>query len=68
MMFFETSATDGTQVEEAFLEMAKAAIKKDAETPLPTTISATQPPGGLKLTKSDHKQRGMTQTRTNCNC
>ena len=30
-MFFETSATDGTQVEEAFLQMAKAALKRDAE-------------------------------------
>ena len=41
MMFFETSATDGTQVEEAFLQMAKAALKRDAETPLPATISAS---------------------------
>ena len=34
-MFFETSATDGTQVEDAFLNMAKAALKRDAETVLP---------------------------------
>jgi len=31
MLFYETSAIDGTSVEEAFLEMAKAALKRDAE-------------------------------------
>jgi len=31
MLFYETSALDGTSVEEAFLEMAKAALKRDAE-------------------------------------
>ena len=31
MLFYETSAVDGTSVEEAFLQMAKAALKRDAE-------------------------------------
>ena len=31
MLFYETSAIDGTSVEEAFIEMARAALKRDAE-------------------------------------
>ena len=31
MLFYETSAIDGTSVEEAFLEMAKQALRRDAE-------------------------------------
>ena len=31
MLFYETSALDGTSVEEAFLEMAKLALRRDAE-------------------------------------
>ena len=57
-MFFETSATDGTQVEEAFLQMAKAALKRDAETVLPSSIGGAEPPSGMKLNKESHKQRG----------
>ena len=66
MMFFETSATDGTQVEDAFLQMAKAALKRDADTVLPATIGQAEPPSGMKLNKADHKTRGQTQTKSNC--
>ena len=31
MLFYETSAMEGTSVEEAFLEMAKQALARDAE-------------------------------------
>jgi hypothetical protein len=31
MLFYETSAVQGTCVEEAFIEMAKRALKRDAE-------------------------------------
>ena len=31
MLFYETSAVEGNNVEEAFLQMAKAALKRDAE-------------------------------------
>ena len=31
MMFFETSAVQGVAVEEAFFEMAKAALKRERE-------------------------------------
>ena len=31
MLFYETSAVEGTAVPDAFMEMAKAALKRDAE-------------------------------------
>jgi hypothetical protein len=31
MMFYETSALEGTKVEEAFLQMAKAALKREGD-------------------------------------
>ncbi len=31
MMFFETSAIEGVSVQEAFLEMAKAALKREKD-------------------------------------
>ena len=31
MMFYETSALEGTKVEEAFLQMAKAALKRESD-------------------------------------
>ena len=58
MLFYETSAVDGTSVEEAFLQMAKAALKRDAEavTMMPATMMDA--PGGMKLKSKDHQQRG----------
>jgi len=67
MMHFETSAFEGKNVEDAFITMAKAAIKREAEVVLPASMM--QPgtePKNLKLKQADHKTRGQTQT--NCTC
>ena len=66
MLFYETSAVDGTSVEEAFLEMAKLALKRDAEQALTMPQTMMDAPGGMKLKSKDHSQRGQTQTRSNC--
>ena len=52
--------------EEAFVEMAKAALKreKSQQISMPTTISDAG--GSLKLEKKDFKKRGQTQTKSNC--
>ena len=66
IMHFETSAFEGKNVEDAFITMAKAAIKREAEVVLPASMMPTEAPKNLKLKQADHKQRGQTQT--NCNC
>ena len=58
MMFFETSALDGTAVQEAFLEMAKAALKREKETQITMPSSISEAGGTLKLDKKDYKKRG----------
>lgn len=66
MSFFETSAVQGQCVEEAFIEMAKAALQREKEQAfaMPTTMSDA--PGGMKLKSKDHQQRGQTTTKSNC--
>jgi hypothetical protein len=51
MMFYETSALDGVNVENAFRDMARAALKREAQQQitLPTTIENTG--RSLKLTQ-----------------
>ena len=66
MLFYETSAVDGTSVEEAFLEMAKLALKRDGEQALAMPATMMNAPGGMKLKSKEHSQRGQTQTRSNC--
>ena len=66
MMFYETSAVQGLCVEEAFYEMAKAALKRDAEQQISMPQSIGDAGGSLKLDKKDHKKRGQTQTKANC--
>ena len=67
-LFFETSAVQGTAVEEAFFEMAKAALKRERsqQITMPTLISIKDEGGALKLEKKDFKKRGETKTQTNC--
>ena len=66
MMFFETSAVQGVAVEEAFYEMAKAALKREKEQQITIPQSISEANGALKLNKSDHKKRGQTTTQSNC--
>jgi hypothetical protein len=53
MQFYETSAIDGTQVEAAFLEMAKQALKREAEQQISMPASIGEAGGALKLTAKD---------------
>ena len=54
MLFYETSAIDGTSVEEAFLGMAKQALKRDAEQAFTMPQTMMDAPGGMKLKAKDH--------------
>ena len=66
MMFYETSALDGVNVENAFRDMARAALKREAQQQitLPTTIENTG--GSLKLTSKTDKQANNTQVKSSC--
>ena len=67
MLFYETSAVEGTCIEEAFIEMAKRALKRDAEQAFSMPANLADAPGGMKLKAKDHNAaRGATQTRSNC--
>jgi len=68
MMFYETSALTGDKVEEAFLQMAKAALKREGEKNIvmPPTMNAAENSQPLKLNSKDHKKRGETTTQSNC--
>ena len=67
MLFYETSAVQGTCIEDAFTEMAKRALKRDAEQAFTMPHSISDPAaGGMKLKSKDHNQRGQTQTKSNC--
>jgi len=68
MMFYETSAVEGLCVEEAFFEMAKAALKRDAEQAITMPASIADAGGAtLKLHgNKENKQRGQTQSKSNC--
>ena len=50
MMFYETSAVEGVCVEEAFIEMAKAALKRESEQQIQMPASMNEASGALKLT------------------
>jgi len=62
MMFYETSALEGTKVEEAFLQMAKAALKREGEKTVQMPTSMESAGGAIKLNTKEHKKRGETQT------
>ena len=68
MMFYETSALEGTKVEEAFLQMAKAALKREGEKTVQMPTSMENAGGAIKLNQKEHKKRGETTTQSNCNC
>lgn len=67
MMFYETSALDGVNVENAFRDMARAALKREAQQQItmPTTIGDAG--GSLKLNaKSDNAARNQTKQSSTC--
>ena len=49
MMFYETSAVEGVHVEDAFREMAKMALKRDAQQAIQMPTSIGDAGGALKL-------------------
>ena len=66
MLFYETSAIEGVSVEDAFLQMAKAALKRESEQQLTMPASMGEAGGALKLTAKDQSKRGATQSQSTC--
>ena len=70
MMFYETSAVEGLCVDEAFFEMAKAALKRDAEQAITMPATISDAGGALKLQQNKHgknaKNQGQTTVKSNC--
>ena len=64
MMFYETSALTGDKVEEAFLQMAKAALKRESDKTviMPPTLGQAEGAQAIKLNQKEHKSRGATTT------
>ena len=58
MPYYETSAKENVSVEDAFVEMAKMAIKRESENvfQLPDSISGAG--GAIKMSLKDDKRRG----------
>lgn len=70
MPYYETSAMQNISVEEAFVEMAKMAIKRESENQLfnlPETLGGAG--GALKLNARDDQRRTKTQVQKKmCDC
>ena len=66
MMFYETSALEGTSVEAAFLQMAKQALKRDSEQQISMPATIGDAGGALKLNARDQNKRGKTQSSAYC--
>lgn len=70
MPYYETSAKENISVEEAFVEMAKMAIKRESENQifsLPDSIGGAG--GALKLNAKDDQRRTKTQVQKKmCDC
>ena len=49
MMFYETSALDGVNVENAFRDMARAALKREADQQITMPSTIGEAGGSLKL-------------------
>ena len=63
MQYFETSAKDGVQVNEAFIEMVKMGIKRESANQIimPDSLNAGgMPSGGMKLKPNN---RGNTKVQ-----
>ena len=66
MLFYEASAVEGQNVEDAFIEMAKKALKRSADQPIMPPSMGGAGSGSLIIKKKDHNDRGQTQMRSNC--
>lgn len=68
--YFETSARENVSVEDAFVEMAKMAIKRESENQifsLPDTIGGAG--GAIKINQKDDQRRTKTQVSSKqCQC
>ena len=61
MMFYETSAIDGNNVENAFKDMARAALKREAQQQIQMPATFSDAPGGLKINNKTEAQRQPTK-------
>ncbi len=69
MPYYETSAKENVHVDEAFIEMAKMAIKRESQNQvfLPESIGGAG--GAIKLNPSDDKKRNKTKMEKKmCEC
>ena len=67
MQYFETSAKDGVQVNEAFIEMVKMGIKRESSNQIimPDSLNAGGSKGGMKLKPNN---RGNTKVQSSSKC
>ena len=67
MMFYETSALDGVNVENAFRDMARAALKREAQQQITMPSTIGDAGGSLKLNaKSEQQSRTQTNQTSSC--
>ena len=67
MMFYETSALDGVNVENAFRDMARAALKREAQQQITMPSTIGDAGGSLKL-NAKSEQQSRTQTKRTSSC
>ena len=69
MQYFETSAKENISVGEAFLEMAKMALKREQNNIISMPESIGGAGGAIKLNPADDKKRRNTQVQKKmCEC
>lgn len=69
MPYYETSAKENISVDDAFIEMAKMAIKRESENPIFMPESISGAGGAIKLSAGDDQRRSRTNVNTKmCEC
>jgi hypothetical protein len=63
MLFMETSAYAGTNVEEAFMMLATTVLRASTSLPTSPTVATGAPP-----VKVDHQQTKSTSSSSDCPC
>ena len=69
MPYYEASAKENISVEEAFVEMAKIAIKRESENQIfiPESISGAS--GAIKINAKEDQRRSKAQVKAKmCDC